>query len=70
MTKKQPFLLQINASHRPVRYNTDLPPLSHSKLFLQVLSMVFVLLGGRGITSTRSWEGHLSQNTVQSLKGL
>ena len=33
-------MLQIAASHRSVRYNTDLPPPSHSKLFLQVLSMV------------------------------
>ena len=33
-------LLQIAPSHSSVRYNTDLPPLSHSKLILQVLSMV------------------------------
>ena len=39
-TKKWPFLLQIAASHRSVRYNTDLPPPPHSKLFFQVLSMV------------------------------
>ena len=58
MTKKQPFLLQTTASHRSVRYNTD----------LQVLSKVFVLLGGGGMTSTRSWEGHLSQNTIHCLK--
>ena len=32
--KKQPFLLQIAPGHRSVRYNTDLPPPSHSKLFL------------------------------------
>ena len=32
-------MLQIAASHRSVRYNSDLPPPSHSKLFLQVLSM-------------------------------
>ena len=38
--KKRPFLLQIAPGHRSVRYNTDLPPPSHSKLFLQVLSMV------------------------------
>ena len=38
--KKRPFLLQIAAGHRSVRYNTDLPPPSHSKLFLQVLSLV------------------------------
>ena len=38
---KRPLLLQIAApGHRSVRYNTDLPPPSHSKLFLQVLSMV------------------------------
>ena len=35
-TKKQPFMLQITASHRSVKYNTHLPPSSHSKLFLQV----------------------------------
>ena len=34
------FLVQITAGHRSVRYNTDLPRPSHSKLFLQVLSMV------------------------------
>ena len=39
-TKKRPFLLQIAPGHSSVRYNTDFPPLSHSKLFLQVLSMV------------------------------
>ena len=38
--KKQPLMLQIAASHRSVRYNTDLSPPSHSKLLLQVLSMV------------------------------
>ena len=32
-------MLQITASHRSVRCNTDFPPPSHSKLFLQVLSM-------------------------------
>ena len=40
-TKKRPFLPQIAPGHRSVRYHTDLPPPpSHSKLFLQVLSMV------------------------------
>ena len=29
-------MLQIAASHRSVKYNTHLPPSSHSKLFLQV----------------------------------
>ena len=38
LTKKQPFKLQIAASHRSVRYNTDLPPPSHCKLFFQVCS--------------------------------
>ena len=37
--KKRPSLLQIAPGHRSVRYNTDLPPASLSKLFLQVLSM-------------------------------
>ena len=40
LKKKLPFLLQIAASHRSVRHNTDLPPPFHSKLLLQVLSMV------------------------------
>ena len=67
-TKKRPFLLQIAPGHRSVRYNTDLPPPSHSKLFLQVLSMVFFLIRGRGgITSTRSWRGHLCPYTTNSL---
>ena len=39
-TKKRPFLLQIAASHRSVRCDTNLPPPFHSKLFLEVLSMV------------------------------
>ena len=41
---KLPFLLQIAAVHRSVRHNTDLPPPFHSKMFLQVLSMVFYCL--------------------------
>ena len=58
--KKRPFLLQIPPGHRSVRYNTDLPSPSHSKLFLQVLSLVLycqqltLIWGGGGITSTRS----------------
>ena len=40
--KNQPFLFQIAASHIFVRYNTHL----HSKLFLQVLSMVLYCPGG------------------------
>ena len=39
-TEKRLFLLQIAPGHRSLKYNTDLPPPSHSKLFLQVLSMV------------------------------
>ena len=58
--KKRSFLLQIAAGYRSVRYNTDLPPPSHSKLFLHK--------GKRNITSTRSWTGRLRQNTVQCLK--
>ena len=42
--EKRPFLLQIAAGHRSVRHNTDLPPPFHSKMFLQVLSMVFYCL--------------------------
>ena len=38
--KKRPFLLQIAPGHRSLKYNTDLPPPSHSMLVLQVLSMV------------------------------
>ena len=55
-TKKWPFLLQIAAGHRSVRYNTDFPPPSQSKLFLHK--------GQRNITSTRSWTGHLCQSQV------
>ena len=46
-----------------------LPP--HFKLFLQVLSMHGLLLlatlirEGGGITSTRSWKGHLSQKLIR-----
>ena len=40
-------MLQIAASHRSVRYNTDLAPPSYSKWFLQVLSMV-LYKGWRG----------------------
>ena len=45
------FLLQIAPSHRSVRYNTDLPPPSHSKLFLQVYGLVLfatLIRGGGG----------------------
>ena len=37
---KTTFLASSCSCHRSVKYNTDLPPPSHSKLFLQVLSMV------------------------------
>ena len=72
--KTGPFLLQITPSHRSVKYNTDLPPPSYSKLLLQVLSnnglvsLATLIRGGGGITSTRSWTGHLCQNTVQCVK--
>ena len=71
--EKRPFLPQIAASHRSVRHNTDLPPPFHSKMFLQVLSIQSSIAfsfdkGWRGITSTRSWTDHLSQNTAQGLK--
>ena len=61
LTKNRPFLLQIAASHRSLRYNThQLPPL-HSKLFLHVLSM--------GLNCKQLWqrdeEG--SQTQVSSL---
>ena len=52
-TKNRPFLLQIAPGHRSVRNNTDLLPPSHSKLFLQVLSMVLVLLA----TLINLWRG-------------
>jgi len=38
--KNRPFLLQIAAIHTSVRYNTHIPPVLQSKLYLQVLSMV------------------------------
>ena len=40
LTEKRPFSLLIAPGHRSVKYNTDLSPPSHSKLFLQVLSLV------------------------------
>ena len=40
----RPFFLQISGSHTSVQYNTHLPPTLHSKLFLQVLSMVLYCL--------------------------
>ena len=63
LRRKRSFLLLIAASHRSVRYNTDLLPPVPSKLLLQVLSMVLycnkatLIRGGGGITSTRSWIG-------------
>ena len=36
LSRIRSFLLQVAAGHRSVRYNTDLPPPSHSKLNLQV----------------------------------
>ena len=70
--KTRSFLLQIAASHRSVRYNTDLPPgpsiqscffpsFEHDLVILETL-----INGGEGITSKRSSIGHLSQNTVVS----
>ena len=58
--KKRPFLLQITAGHRSVRYSTDLPP--PSSLPFKVVPPSFghglVLLatfirGGGGITTTK-----------------
>ena len=70
-TKNRPFFLQITASHNYVLHNSHLPPTPHLKLFLQVLSMHGLLLlatlirEGGGITSTRSWKGHLSQKLIR-----
>ena len=66
-------LLQIAASCTSVIYNTDPPPSLpfHSKLFHQVWSSIASNFDkGRrgGITSTRSWTGHLSKNEGQCLK--
>ena len=49
-TKKRPFLIEIAASHTSVRYNTHLPALFLSKLFLQVFSMVLHLMLTRTLT--------------------
>ena len=64
LKKKLPFLLQIAASHRSVRHNTDLPPPFHSKLFLQACEHGLVLLatvirGGGG-----TWTGQNTKNTI------
>ena len=73
--KKQRVLLQIAASHRSVRLNSDLPPLPpppiqscSSKFWAWSCIASNFEKGWRGVTSTRSWKGHLSQNTVQCLK--
>ena len=54
--EKQPSLLQIAASHRSVRYNTDLPPPSHSicssKFWAWSCIAVNFDKGWREITST------------------
>ena len=71
-TKKRPFLLQIAPGHRSVRYNWPpssfpfkvVPPSFEDGLVL----LASLIRGGGGITSTRSWGGHLCQNTVQCLK--
>ena len=53
-------------------YNTHLPPPLHLKLFHlsfeHDLGLPTTYKGRRGITSTRSWAGHSSQNKVQCLK--
>ena len=72
-TKKRPFLLQIAASHRSVRCDTNLPPPVPFKVVPRRFERGLVLLatlirGGGGIASTRSWIGHLRQSTVQCLK--
>ena len=55
LTKNRPFLLQITASHRSVRYNThQLPPL-HLKLFFHVLSM--------GLNCKQLWLGAKGSRT-------
>ena len=68
--KKKPFILQIAASHRSMRYNTDLPPIQScsSKFWAWSCIASNSDKGWTGVTSTRSWTGHLSQNTVQCLK--
>ena len=53
------FWLTIAASHTTVRHNTYALPPHHSKLFLQLLSMLVLLAtfttGRGGSTNTRSW---------------
>ena len=71
-TKNPPFLLLITASHTSVDIHS--PPSSPPfrvvpPSFEHGLVMLATLIrGGEGITSTRSWTGHLSQNMVQCLK--
>ena len=72
--KKRPFLLQIAPGHRSVRCNTDLPPSSHSELFLQVLVWSSI-----ASNFDKGWrrdhkhkimdiKGHLCQNAVLCLE--
>ena len=71
-TKKQPFMLQIAACHRSVRYNNDLPlpPIQSCSSTFSAWSCIASNFdkGRWGITSIRLWTSHLCQNTVQCLK--
>ena len=69
--EKRPFSLQIALGHRSVKYNTDVPPPSHVvplSFEYGLVLLATLIRGGGGITSRRSWTGHLCQNTVQCLK--
>ena len=68
-------LLQIAASCTSVIYNTDRPSPPLPFPFIKSCSTKYGLVllatlirGGGGITSTRSWTGHLSKNEGQCLK--
>ena len=70
--KKQPFLLQIVlvTGLLDITLTSLLPPIQScsSKFQYGLLLLVTLIRGGGGITSTRSWTGHLCQNTVQCLR--
>ena len=72
LTKKQPFLLQIATSHRSVSkiLTSLLPPIQSCSSKFWAWSCIASNFdkGCRGGASTRSWTGHLSQNTAQCLK--
>ena len=68
MKKNRPFLPQIVAGHTSLRYNTPSPPsplsppvkVAHLGFERGLLLLPTLYRGEWGITSTRSWTGHIN----------